>query len=368
MSLFKRKGPKLEVKDIDAFLQDREILEITGSGDPHEEYGKVRLFLENIKNYNSDLVLFDGDYLAEPAYMKKGSDISEVKKDSIQKLKTLYEVLLDTNAPTHFVAGNYEIPGTSYDATELLSSDLLFDLGCDKSKEPRMDTIHETEEYMDLTTKRETWPGKVHEMKGYTFLGVEGSNPINQTFPGERTEDNLEWAMTQPLEELKVDPEYLMIVTHSPPFGMRDNLGRFGVPPHLWGASKGSTALRKLADSIKPFMIMVGHIHESFGLHVRATPKGAEESSEEDVEDFDFARRMKVIIGYDMEKTNLSITLNKGTLEYWNWSRVRIAQEGTRRIVDIEGEWLERKGTPKPFKKINRIIDYDNALESVLKQ
>ncbi|MFW9907960.1 MAG: metallophosphoesterase [Candidatus Thorarchaeota archaeon] len=362
----KRNKLKISVQDMESFLKDRDILEITGSGDPHEEYGKVRLFIENIKSCNSDVVLFDGDYLAEPAYAKEELDLAEVSRSSIEKLKQLYEVLQNAPAPTHFVAGNYELPGTSCDAIADLSSDILFDLGCDKTKESKVDRIYDKPVYMGLRTERETWPGKVHNLKGFTCIGVEGSNPINQTFPGERTEQNLEWALREPMSDLKVDPENLMIVTHSPPFGIRDNLGRFGVPPNLWGASKGSTALRKISDEMRPFMIMVGHIHESFGVHVRAIPKDSTDSSQEEVLDMDFARRTKLVVGYDTKKTTLSITLNKGTLEYWNWSRVRIAQEGSQRVIDIEGEWLERKGTPKPFKKINKILDYDGVLESTV--
>ncbi|MFW9944655.1 MAG: hypothetical protein ACFFB7_06625, partial [Candidatus Sifarchaeia archaeon] len=60
------------------------------------------------------------------------------------------------------------------------------------------------------------------------------------------------------------------------------------------------------------------------------------------------------------------ITLNKGTLEYWNWSRVRIAEEGTRRLIDIEGEWLDRKGRKKPFKKCDQVVDINNAVTHLM--
>ncbi|MFW9849634.1 MAG: metallophosphoesterase [Candidatus Thorarchaeota archaeon] len=362
----KTKKLKLKPEQLNSYFADREILEITGSGDPHEEYAKVRKFIENIEGFNSDVILFDGDYLAEPAYIKKDADPAKVAAESIDKLKTLFEVLENAPAPTHFVAGNYEIPGTTNDALEALSSDKLLDLGCDKSSSSKIDKIHDTEEYMGLQTERVTWPGKIHDLKGFTCVGVEGSNPINQTFPGERTEDNLDWALKEPMNRINAKPEDLMIVTHSPPFGIRDHLGRFGVPPHLWGASKGSTALRKLMDAYRPFMVMVGHIHESFGVHISAIPVDSKDKSDEIVTDMDFARRTKLVIGYDTAKTSVSITLNKGTLEYWNWSRVRIAQEGTHRIIDIEGEWLERKGTPKPHKKVNHVINYDDVLETHL--
>jgi hypothetical protein len=145
---------------------------------------------------------------------------------------------------------------------------------------------------------------------------------------------------------------------------MRDRLGRFGVPPHLWGAQKGSVALRELADTQRPFMILVGHIHEAFGAYVsvKHTDEGGE--TVEETVDIDFGNRSKITIGYDVSKTSVTITLNKGTLEYWNWSRVRIAEEGNLRIVDIEGEWLDRKGRKKPFKKFSQVLDYDGVLAS----
>ncbi|MFW9800306.1 MAG: hypothetical protein ACFFD9_07715, partial [Candidatus Thorarchaeota archaeon] len=74
MSFLRRKGPTIKIEAIESFLQDSTILEFAGSGDPHEEYGKVKLLLENLKACPPDLLLFDGDYLAEPAYLKAGED------------------------------------------------------------------------------------------------------------------------------------------------------------------------------------------------------------------------------------------------------------------------------------------------------
>ncbi len=365
MSFLRRKGPKIKVEEIESLLQDSTILEFAGSGDPHEEYGKVRLLLENLKACPPDLLLFDGDYLAEPAYLKAGEDLAAITQESVTKLKNLLELLLDAPSPSLCVAGNYEILGSTYDAVEAISSDRLVDVGCDKTSEPHRDQIHEDPVFMNLNTERTTWAGGTYEIGGFTIVGVEGSNPINSTFPGERTEGNLKWAFADSVSKTGAAPEKVIIVTHSPPFGYRDRLGRFGVPPHLWGAQKGSVALRNFIDSQKPFLVLVGHIHEAFGVHIRSIDRNTGET-QDTVIDRDFGNRTKLLIGYDTEKSQVSITLNKGTLEYWNWSRVRIAEEGTRRLVDIEGEWLDRKGRKRPFKKCDEVVDIDETVTSLL--
>ncbi|MFX0107432.1 MAG: metallophosphoesterase [Candidatus Hodarchaeota archaeon] len=359
-----RKKPSLKIEDLEAYLTEYKKIEFAGSGDPHEEKGKVRLLLENLKAIQPDILLFDGDYLAEPAYLKAGLDQDEIAKDSIEKLKDILTPLQDCPVPSYCVAGNYEMFGTTADAVEAIGSDQIFDIGCDKTSDSRRDRIHQDDIYMDLQSVRTTWPGGIHEKGGIAFIGVEGSNPINQTFPGERSEENLKWATDHALSRIAHESENVIIATHSPPFGMRDRLGRFGVPPHLWGAQKGSISLRELADTRRPLMILVGHIHEAFGVY--GSVKSTDDSGEtiEETFDIDFGNRSKIVIGYDKTKTSVTITLNKGTLEYWNWSRVRIAEEGNLRIVDIEGEWLDRKGRKKPFKKLNQVLDFDDVLTS----
>jgi hypothetical protein len=364
MSFLRRNKQTFDVRDLEAYLRDHQSVEFAGSGDPHEEKGKIRLLLDNLRATTPDLLLFDGDYLAEPAYLKAGVEQTDIAKASVPILKDVLETLHDCPVPSYCVAGNYEMFGTTSDAVEEIGSDQIFDVGCDKSSDSIQDRIHSDDIYMDLQSVRTTWPGGMHERSGFAFIGVEGSNPINQTFPGERSEDNLRWATEKTLSKANKESKNIIIATHSPPFGMRDRLGRFGVPPHLWGAQKGSVALREMADAYRPFMILVGHIHEAFGVYISV--KSTDENGEtvEDTVDIDFGNRSKITIGYDTSKTSVTITLNKGTLEYWNWSRVRIAEEGSLRIVDIEGEWLDRKGRKKPFKKFSQVLDYDGVLAS----
>jgi Icc-related predicted phosphoesterase len=363
MSL-RRKKQSIKVEDVETYLRDNQILEFAGSGDPHEEKGKIRLLLDNLKETTPDILLFDGDYLAEPAYLKAGLDQADIAKDSVVILKDILETLHDSPVSSYCVAGNYEMFGTTSDAVEEIGADHIVDVGSDKNSNSIQDRIHPDDIYMDLQSVRTTWPGGVHKKSGFAFIGVEGSNPINQTFPGERSEENLKWATDKALSKVEQESKNVIIATHSPPFGMRDRLGRFGVPPHLWGAQKGSIALRELADEYRPFMILVGHIHEAFGAYISV--KRTDEAGEkiEETVDIDFGNRSKITIGYDVSKTSVTITLNKGTLEYWNWSRVRIAENGNLRILDIEGEWLDRKGRKKPFKKFSQILDYDDVLAS----
>lgn len=323
--------------------------------------GKCRVFLQTLEQVSTELLIFDGDYLADPAYLKADGDIDAITRQSIGALAKLYGTLLDLNIPILLAAGNYEIFGTTSDAIESLGTDQIFDVGCNKKVSPKEIGIFEEPVFMDLLTKRITWPGDIFSKEGFTFIGVEGSNPINYTFPGERTEDNVSWALETPWSKASPQSEQTILVVHSPPFGIRDRLGRFGIPPHLWGAQKGSTGLRTFLDEKRPFLTTVGHIHEDFGIHLRAWSKKDPEAPPQET-DITFRSRTKLLIGYDTDQTELSIVVNKGTLEYWNWSQITIAQQGSLRLIDVEGEWMNRKGKKKPFKKYNQVLDYDETI------
>ncbi|MFW9793404.1 MAG: metallophosphoesterase, partial [Candidatus Thorarchaeota archaeon] len=177
MSFRLSKKPSFKVEDIEAYLEQNQTVEFAGSGDPHEEKGKVRLLLENLRDCTPDILIFDGDYLAEPAYLKAGADLSIIAKDSVEKLTDLLGTLEDSPAPTICVAGNYEMFGTTADAIEAIGVDMLRDIGCDKSSESRIDNIHPDEIYMDLQCKRETWPGGVFEERGFDPSTPMKANP-----------------------------------------------------------------------------------------------------------------------------------------------------------------------------------------------
>ncbi len=363
VALFWKTKPTVDLKKAEKILSDHKVFSFIGSGDPHEEMGKCRVFLKTIEQTKKDLLIFDGDFLADPAYLKAEQDITAITQKSVKALSQLYGKLLEAKTPTLLAAGNYEIFGTTTDAIQDLGTDELFDVGCNKKAPLKEIMIFEKPVFMDVITQRITWPGNVYNTKGFTLIGAEGSNPINYTFPGERTEENIRWALETPWSNISPESEKTILVVHSPPFGIRDRLGRFGVPPHLWGARKGSTGLRNFLDTKRAFLTLVGHIHEDFGINIRAYPKDDQEAEPKET-DMTFRNRTKLLIGYDTKQTELSIVLNKGTLEYWNWSHITIAEQGTLRLIDVEGEWMNRKGEKKSFKKYNQIIDYDNSISS----
>jgi len=356
MKLFSRKA--FDFLKVQKLLNENKIVTLAGSGDPHESYGRVDLLKRMVSKLDYDYLIFDGDYLEEPAYLKVGKE-KETAKDAVTKLKNLFKTLEDVEKPVLFTGGNYEILGTVWDAIDDLGNDLFVNIGCDKLREKLIDHVFKSEVYMEISTVHETWPGNTfqHKKGNLIFLGVEGTNIINYTFPGERTESNIKWAIEEGLSERDIEYSNLILLTHVPPFGTRDQLGRFGVPPHMWGARKGSTALRDFLDSKKPLMIISGHIHENFGLFLIVEKNGARKTF-----NIDFKDRTKLLVAYDKNNTNVSLVLNKGTLENWNWSVVTISEIENYRLIDIEGEWLTKSGVKKQFKKYNKILDFDNVL------
>ncbi|MHA1505663.1 MAG: metallophosphoesterase family protein [Candidatus Asgardarchaeia archaeon] len=352
---------------IKKLVEDNTFIRIVGSGDVHESFGKLKLFLKTLDSLEFDYVFMDGDYLETPAYMKVNGE-EKIYEDSVKRLSSLFSVISDSieDSKVFLVGGNYEIPGSVWDAVEELSDERLFDIGCDKEGSSSIDKIIEKDSYMGIVTAKMTWKGRVYDhKKDTTIIGVEGSNPINYTFPGERSEDNLKWAVEDAVRKSVEEKNFTILATHVPPFGTRDKLGRFGVPPHLWGSKKGSTSLREVMDRYMPDLVLSGHIHENFGLYIKVRKKGDEDSS---VEEFsiDFDDRKKVLVAYDPEEVDVCVCLNKGTLENWNWSEIKVAEGNGYRLIDVEGEWLRRDGKKKDFRNYDKILDFSSCLDNLL--
>ncbi|MHA1597051.1 MAG: metallophosphoesterase family protein [Candidatus Asgardarchaeia archaeon] len=352
---------------IKRLIEESALIKMVGSGDIHESLGKLKLFLRTLKFLDFDWVFMDGDYLETPAYMKVNDE--GIYEDSVKKLTSLFSIIPDYvgDSKVFLIGGNYEIPGSVWDAVDELSDDVLFDIGCDKEGKSSIDKIIERDSYMGISTTKMTWEGRVYkyDKEDVAIIGVEGSNPINYTFPGERSEGNIRWAIEDLVRESTRDENFTIIATHVPPFGTRDKLGRFGVPPHLWGSKKGSTSLRKIVDEYMPDLVLSGHIHENFGLYVKVRKKGDERSP---IDEFsiDFDDRKKVLIAYDPKEVDVCVCLNKGTLENWNWSEIKVAEEDGCRLIDIEGEWLRRDGKKKDFKSYDKILDFNSCLNNLL--
>ena len=107
MSFRRKKKHSFKVQDVEAYLKDHQSIEFAGSGDPHEEKGKIRLLLENLKAITPDILLFDGDYLAEPAYLKAGKDQAEIAKAS-ENLSINREIFL-------------QVEGTDWDIRQIVA-------------------------------------------------------------------------------------------------------------------------------------------------------------------------------------------------------------------------------------------------------
>ena len=91
MKLFSRKA--FDFLKVQKLLNENKIVTLAGSGDPHESYGRVDLLKRMVSKLDYDYLIFDGDYLEEPAYLKVGKE-KETAKDAVTKLKNLFKTLL----------------------------------------------------------------------------------------------------------------------------------------------------------------------------------------------------------------------------------------------------------------------------------
>ncbi len=103
---------------------------------------------------------------------------------------------------------------------------------------------------VDQVGEAEMIHGRGIEIKGLRFAGLGGAtiSPFNTYI--EFTEDQIK-------EALKGIGEVDVMISHSPPFGVRDQA--------LSGLNIGSKALRKFILERKPVVVVVGHIHEARG-------------------------------------------------------------------------------------------------------
>lgn len=98
--------------------------------------------------------------------------------------------------------------------------------------------------------------GKTEQLGNIRFIGLGGSNPTPFNTPFELSEEEIEQAlegMVCSAEKAK-DCGVIVLLTHAPPHGARDELP-FG---HV-----GSNAIRKFVDRVD--LVICGHIHEAKG-------------------------------------------------------------------------------------------------------
>ena len=99
--------------------------------------------------------------------------------------------------------------------------------------------------------------GKAEQIGNIRFIGLGGSNPTPFNTPFELSEEEIEKTLQGMIcsAENNEDCGTIVLMTHAPPHGARDELP-FG---HV-----GSKAIQKFVDRVD--LIVCGHIHEAKGL------------------------------------------------------------------------------------------------------
>jgi Icc-related predicted phosphoesterase len=99
--------------------------------------------------------------------------------------------------------------------------------------------------------------GKTEQIGNIRFIGLGGSNPTPFNTPFELSEEEVEKALEGMVCSAENDKDCgtIVLLTHAPPYGARDELP-FG---HV-----GSKAIQKFLDRVD--LIVCGHIHEAKGL------------------------------------------------------------------------------------------------------
>ena len=107
------------------------------------------------------------------------------------------------------------------------------------------------------TSKAINLHGKAEMIGNIRFIGLGGSNPTPFNTPFELSEEEIEKALEEMVcsAEKAEDCGTIVLLTHAPPHGARDELP-FG---HV-----GSKAIQKFLDRVD--LIVCGHIHEAKGL------------------------------------------------------------------------------------------------------
>ncbi|WP_292391596.1 metallophosphoesterase [Methanosarcina sp. UBA5] len=179
-------------------------MKILAISDPHGDYSKIKEMIEKAENF--DLVVIAGD-------------ITNFGPD--EKVEELMEMF---DRPVLAIPGNC-------DHRSILKA-------LDASKATN---LH----------------GKAEQIGNIRFIGLGGSNTTPFNSPFELSEEEIETALEGMVcsAENNDDCSTIVLLTHAPPYGARDELP-FG---HV-----GSKAIQKFLDRVD--LIVCGHIHEAKGL------------------------------------------------------------------------------------------------------
>lgn len=295
---------------VHSFISERATLRFLSAGDPHGDVRRVQNYLkECIKEKDCSFIIFMGDYQADPEkdYARAKSNIKSV----LGELKRLYD-------KTIFVlGGNYELPGVTTEASLEIGRP-FYPLGCPP------DSLNDR-----------TYPGNFFRLKdNITFIGVDGTNPINQRFPGERSESELEWALERAAERASSTSGTIILVTHAPPYncGSRDSLGAFGLPSSYWGKHVGSIAIRNFLMKRNVLLHVCGHVHEGVGASMCTWNKNGAEFD-------DLRMGAYEIVLFAIDKKNIgkaTLCVNHGTLEFWNYFKFQLAETDNYILLEVQ--------------------------------
>jgi len=103
--------------------------------------------------------------------------------------------------------------------------------------------------------------GDVQSVGGVVFMGMGGSNPTPFNTPFELEEEEMSAILARMMEQSEGLAGMRVLVSHAPPYGVQDEVGRGHVGSHAVAAMLG-----------KVDAILCGHIHEAWGVStVRGT-------------------------------------------------------------------------------------------------
>jgi Icc-related predicted phosphoesterase len=291
------------------FIRENTKLEFASAGDSHGDVRKLERFVKDcLAEDNVSLIIATGDYQRQPT-----KDFVEAREN----VSSILSILRGCPKTVLVLGGNYELPGVTADVASEIGEP-LFSIGCSPSK----------------ANKRH--PGNYLSFGGFDFIGVEGSNEINGLFPGERSDEELEWALFEAGKSAGiVDFRRTILVTHSPPYGIgrRDELGPFGLPGEYCGKHVGSVAYRNFILNQRPLIHDCGHVHEGVGATVclwNRSPQGSTEYADVSMVEYE---KIALLLRKD-EARQVTVCVNHGTLEHWVYFRYRIAE--TQDYVGIE--------------------------------
>jgi Icc-related predicted phosphoesterase len=309
------------------FINTNLKFKVASAGDVHGEVNKVAAYARDcISEPKLSLVVATGDYTPRETSDEKESE--EGIREALEPLRQIPRQVL-------VLGGNYDIPGMTGKVAGKIGKPL-------------------TSIGSKPTANGKPYPGNSIDCNDYLVVGIEGSNPINGRFPGERSENELEWGLDEAFRGASSlgphESSRMVVVTHPPPYqaGTRDQLGHVGLPTSYWGKHVGSTAILKFVQKQKPLLNICGHIHEGVGatFFIWDHDNGAPKIIDRRMEEYE-----KIVLLYDKKTTSATACVNHGTLENWNYMLYKISEKGSIVAVEIS------KRRPGGKDGITRFVD-----------